>query len=150
MGTEYRRNIKNLYGRPDIVGQDVVDLGASAIQAPVGSTALTDRLGGTQYVLGSDARLEGAHVSVGSGNLTLGRIGIEVLLAGTVVASGNLYAGGPAGGKYLVLPKESLLDVPVVSGQALTANYSVEQSLDTAQSLRVSLSLVLLENAERA
>ena len=149
MSTAYRRNIKNQYGRPDIIGRDVIDFGASVGPGIVWTTALTDRLGGTRYVAGTDCRLEGAHVSVGSGNLTLGRIGIQVLLDGTAVASGNLHVGGPTGGVYLPLPKETLQDVPVVSGQVLTANYAVEASLDTQQSLRVTLSLALLENAER-
>lgn len=148
MGIAYRKNLKNQYGRPDIIGREVVELGASSVQAPVGATALTDRLGASRWAAGANARLEGAHVSLGSGDLTLGRVGVEVLLDSTVVATGNLYAGGPDGAKYITLSKEKQEEVAVASGAVLTANYSVEQSLDTVQTLRVSLSLALLEHAE--
>jgi len=147
MGTEYKRNYKNFVGRPDLIGHDVLELGATLTQAPVGATALTDRQGTASYLAGSDARLEGVMVQA-SGAIGLGRVGVEVLLDGAVVATGNLYAGGPQS-KYFALKKGLLQDVPVASGQALTANYSVEQSLDTGQALRASLNLALLEFPER-
>ena len=148
MGVEYRRNYKNLVGKPDIVGHDVVDLGVTGLQAAVGPTALTDRLGASRLELGSDARLEGVSLALSSGALTLGRVGVEVHLDGAPVASGALYAGGP-GAKFLKLDKQTLSDIPCASGQVLTVNYAVEQSLDTVQALRASLSIALLEFPER-
>lgn len=149
MGTEYRRNYKNLLGKPDIIGRDVVNLGATGLQATTGATPLTDRLGSTRFELGADARLEGAHLALSSGALTLGRVGVELLVDGTVVASGALYAGGP-GADHMTLAKGALADVPIASGSVLTAQYAVEQSFDTVQALRASVSLALLEYPERA
>lgn len=149
MSVASRRNQKNLYAKPDIIGRDILQLGASDLQAAAGNTALADGFGGNRWVVGSDARLEGFMIQVGSGDLTLGRIGVEVQSDGLVVASGSLYAGGPAGGKYVALLKDELLDVPLASGAVLTANYAVEQPLDTQQDLRVSVNLTLLEGSER-
>jgi len=147
MGRDYRRNIKNQYGRPAVIGQDVVELTASVGQAPGGAAPLSDSLGAASYVSPSDARLLGVVIQA-TGTLGLGRLGVEVLLAGSVVASGNLYAGGPSS-KYIKLAIKSNEDVAVGSGQALTANVSVEQSLDTGQAVRASLSLDLLEYSEK-
>jgi len=149
MGLEYRRNYKNLVGKPDIIGRDVIDLGVTGLQATVGATSLADRLGATRFELGADARLEGVHLALSSGALTLGRVGVELLVDGAVVASGALYAGGP-GAEHVTLAKGALMDVPVASGSVLTAQYAVEQSLDTVQALRASVSLALLEYPERA
>ena len=148
MGTEYKRNWKNLVGRPDIVGHDVVDLGVTGLQAAIVPTPLADRLGSTRHELGSDARLEGVSLALSSGALTLGRVGVEVMLDGAPVASGALYAGGP-GAKFIKLDKQTLSDIPCASGQVLTVNYTVEESFDTVQALRASLSIALLEFPER-
>lgn len=147
MGTPYRRNYKNLVGKPDIIGRDVWEVGGSVAQPIAAGAPLTDRLGGTSYVAGADIRLEGVMVQA-TGTIGLGRLGVEVLLDGSVVASGNLYAGGPTG-KYIALTKETLEDVPVASGQTLTANIAVEKSLDTGQAVRAALSLAILEYQER-
>jgi len=149
MGTKYKRNYKNFVGHPDIIGRDVVDLGVTGLQAIAANTALADRNSVTRFELGADARIEGFHLALSSGALTLGRVGVEIQLDGAVVASGNLHSGGP-GAKYITLAKGILADVPATSGQVLTANYAVEQPLDTVQSLRVSLNLALLEYPERA
>ncbi len=143
MGNAYRKNWKNLQGGPDIIGHDVWDLSATVTQAPSVATSLTDRLGASTYLAGGDARLEGVLVQA-TGTLGLGRIGVEVTLAGAVVASGALYAGGPPS-EYFALEKGQLLDIPVASGQALAANYVVEQVLDAGQVLNVKLNLTLLE-----
>lgn len=149
MGTEYKRNYKNLVGRPDIIGRDVWEVGVTPIQAAAWDTGMTDRFGSLRYEAGADARLEGVHMALSSGSLTLGRVGVQVALDGVVVASGNLHSGGP-GAKYIALKKVTLEDVPVSSGSVLTVSYAVEQSLDTAQGLRASLSLTTLEYPERA
>lgn len=147
MGTEYKRNWKNLVGRPDILGRDVWELTATALQAPSAVTALTDRAASTQYIAAASCRLEGAHVAC-SGTLGLGRIGVELLVQGLVVASGALLPGESS--KHISLPKGALQDIPVASGEVVTANYVVEQVLDTVQAVRVALSIVHLEYPERA
>jgi len=147
MGREYRRNIKNQYGRPSVIGRDVWELSASVGQAPGGAASMSDRLGSTTYLAGSDVRLLGVMVQA-TGTIGIGRIGVEVQLAGSTVASGNLYAGGPMS-KYIKLAIETDEDVPVASGAALTANVSVEQGLDAGQAIRASLSLDLLEFQEK-
>jgi hypothetical protein len=147
MGVAYKRNWKNVQGGPDIIGRDVWELDVASLQAPVGATALTDNGTSSRYTAGADARLEGMMLALSSGTLTLGRIGVEVLADGVVVASGELNPGH--GGKYITLNKGSQEDVAVASGVVLTANYSVEQSLDTVQGLRVALSLAILEGPEK-
>jgi hypothetical protein len=147
MSLASRRNQKNLYAKPDVIGRDVVDLGAASADAVAGTTSLTDRNGLAQYVAGADMRLEGAHLSVSSGVLNLGHIGVALALDGAPVASGSLVTG--QGGKYLSLQKGELQDVAVASGQILTATYDVTQSLDTTRSIRCALSLAILQRSER-
>ncbi len=146
MGREYRRRIKNQYGRPALIGQDVVELTGSVGQAPGPAAALTDSLGAASYVAPADARLLGVVVQA-TGVIGIGRVGVEVLLDGSLVASGNL--GGGTNSSYIQLPIETDEDVAIASGQALTANVSVEQGLDAGQAVRASLSLDLLEFPEK-
>lgn len=146
MGEAYRRNVKNLYGRPDIIGRDVWEVGGSFGQAPVGATSLTDRFSEDTYLAGAAMRLEGAMIQA-TGTLGAGRIGVEIKNGASVVGSGNLYASGPQS-KYISFPKEDGLDVPVASGDALTVNYSVEQGLSAGNALRVSLGLCILEHPD--
>jgi len=82
-----------------------------------------------------------------SGTLGLGRVGVDVRLDGTVVASGALYAGGPAS-LFVRLSKSEQEDVAVASGQALTVNAQVDQVLDAGQAIRASLTLALLQRPE--
>ncbi len=147
MGREYRRRIKNQYGRPALIGQDVVVLSGPIGQAPTGAVALTDSLGAASYVAPTDARLLGVVVQA-TGVIALGRVGVEVLLDGALVASGNL--GGGTNSTYLKLAIETDEDVPIASGQALTANVAVEQVLGAGEAVRASLSLDLLEFPEKA
>jgi hypothetical protein len=148
MGNEYRQNYKNLVGRPNIIGRDVWEVTGSVGLAIAAGVPLTDSLGGGSYVAGADARLDGVMIQA-TGVLGLGRIGVDVKLDGLTVASGHLYAGGPAA-QYIPLSVSSLEDVPVASGQTLTANVSVEQGLDAGQAVRAALSITLLEYPERA
>ena len=148
MGTEYRRNYKNMLGKPDILGRDVLDLGAASLQAIGTPTSMTDWMGTVRQEIGVDARLEGVTLALSSGAMTLGRVGVEVMLDGAPVASGSLYAGGPSA-DMIKLAKGAFADVPVASEQVLTVNVHVIESMDTVQSLRASLSLALLEYPER-
>lgn len=146
MSAASRKNQKNLYGRPDIIGRDVWEVSASLGQAPAAAAALSDRIGQTSYLAGCDARLEGVLVQA-SGTLGLGRVGVDVRLDGTVVASGALYAGGPTS-LFVRLSKSEQEDVAVASGQALTVNAQVDQVLDAGQAIRASLTLALLQRPE--
>ena len=147
MSVASRRNQKNLWGKPDIIGRDVWEVNGSVGQAPGPAAGLSDSAGQTSYLAGCEARLEGLMVQT-SGTLATGRVGVDVRLNGLAVGSGALYAGGPAS-LYVKLLKAELNDVAIASGDALTVNASVEQGLSAGFQLRASVSLALLQRSER-
>lgn len=147
MGRAWRKNQKNILGKPDIVGRDVFEFTGSVSQAPAAETALTGPLGESEYYTGVTARLEGAVVHA-TGDVNIGRIGVSIKRSGATLASGTLYAGGTNRNLYLELPKEEDQAVAIASGDALTALVSVEQTLDAGNAIRAALSLALLEHSE--
>lgn len=147
MSAASRRNQKNLWARPDVVGRDVWEASVAVAQTVAASVAMADLAGQTTYRAGCDARLEGLMIQA-SGIVGLGRIGVDVRLNGLVVGSGALFAGGPPS-VYVKLLKAEQQDVAVASGDLLTINAQVDLELDAGQTLRGALSLALLQRPER-
>ena len=106
MGSAYKKNMKNILGRDDVTGKEVLYLGDSALSGAAAAAKLADPHGVTDYEMPRRARLEGVVANIQGTALSSGQIGLELWAAGAVVASGSLAAGG-ATTVQLLLDKEN-------------------------------------------
>jgi hypothetical protein len=93
MGSEYRKRIKEQYGRPSVAGKDILVYEATVASGAAAHTAL-ELNGISQYDILRDANVDyvAAQLQV---PLDGGTLEVAVHSAGTVIASGSFVAAGP-------------------------------------------------------
>jgi hypothetical protein len=94
MGKEYKKRLKEQYGRAAVVAYETVELGATILPPASGPTALADRQSIATYRVARPAKLDGvtiqldAALAAGSGDVS-----VRVLKNGVAVGSGTVLAG---------------------------------------------------------
>lgn len=149
MGTAYRRNWKNIQGKEDITGHDVIAVGSGLLSVAQGAARLADANGVNHYVQSRRARLEGLMANVND-PLASGSIGLELWAAGAVVATGQLDTSN-ASSLQLLLDKEESNEVTLASGDAVFLLAAIDETLGdavgnpTVHNLSARIHLALLE-----
>ncbi len=144
MGSAYKKNMKNLQGKQDITGVDVLTLGTGLVSDALGATLLPDPYGVSVFTLPRQARLEGLVANVNGVALTSGNIGLELWAGGAIVGSGNINAANTAG-LHILLDKENGNEVNLVAGDTVFVNLGVDAALSSAQTLSARVHLTMLE-----
>lgn len=147
MGTAYRRNWKNLTGKDDVTGYDVLSLGSGLGTAAFAATRWPDAFGVQAFQVPRAARLEGAVCQLAgvTGLTGTDKVGVELWGGGAVVASGELVAGSPA---YLDLPlkKEDGEEITLNALDTVFVNVASDFGVTASGSLlSVRVHLALLE-----
>lgn len=145
MGTAYRRNWKNLTGKDDVTGHDVLAVGTGLGTTPVAAARLGDAHGVHTFAVQRAARLEGLVANLeGPALAGVDRVGLELWAAGAIVASGTMVAGGNA---YLSLPlrKENGAEVNLTAGQTVFVAVATDLGLTAVELLSVRVHLAMLE-----
>ena len=145
MGTAYRRNWKNLTGKDDVTGHEVLTVGSGLGTAAVAASRLPDPHGVNTFAVPRAARLEGLVANLqGPALASADRVGLALWAAGAVVASGTMTAGG---NQYLDLPlkKEDGNEVTLSAGQTVFVDVATDTGLTAAELLSVRVHLAMLE-----
>lgn len=143
MGLEYKKRIKEQYGRKAVVGYDVANLGGSLVAASVSDQILADANSVSHYVVNRPAKLDGLTLQVtpqlvaASGALT-----VRALIDGTPVGTGTIPAGQAYGD--VMFETESSRDVSLASGNVLTLDAS-KDATPSGVNISVRALLRLLE-----
>lgn len=144
MGTAYKRNYKNLVGRDDITGHDVISVGSGLGTDPITASRLTDPHGVRTFVVDRAVRVEGLVANLeGTALADDDKVGLELWANGSVVASGAMTAGEASLG--LPLKKEDGNEVTLSAGQVIFVNVATDFGLAASESLSVRVHLAMLE-----
>ena len=144
MGSAYKKNTKNIYGRPDITGKDVIEFGAGGLSSTVGTTNLLSAFGANNFASLRDGRLDYTTFQLAASGLGGGSIGIQVLVNSTVISSGNLIPGGSKNIDF-VFEKENNAEIPFKKGDLVSAEYAIPSALGASHVLTARLGLTYLE-----
>lgn len=142
MGSAYKKNMKNLLGRDDVTGYDVLHLGSGNVLGAGAATRLVDGNDVSTYIMPRRARLEGVVANIQGAVLSSGNIGLELWAAGVIVGSGNFGAN-----QYMniLLDKENDREVKLSQGDVVFLNVGVDVTLSSAQALSARVHLSMLE-----
>lgn len=141
MGSAYKKNMKNVLGKQDITGTEVVHLGVSDVQTGVaGASGLLDSFGVGTTTLGRNARLDGLTVDV-SPALSSGELEIDLLV--NAVSVGKATVTGASA--QLILDKENGNEIKLVAGDAITATYQATSTLSDITDVSARIHIALLE-----
>ena len=142
MGRAYQKNMKNLLGRDDVTGKDILHLGSGVVLAAQAAARLSDSNNVDTYVMPRRARLEGVVANIQGLALTSGDISLELWAAGAIVGSGSFGSN-----KYLqiLLDKENNREVSLSTGDVVFLNLGVDETLSSAQALSARIHLSMLE-----
>ena len=143
MGSAYRKNMKNVMGRQDITGFDVLHVGSGLLGAT--SAYLADANGVAVYTMPRNARLNGMVVDTNGTTLTSGSLGVALVAAGTTRGSG-LINSSSATYFTVLLDKENGNEVNLVAGDTVYAQVVVNETLSSKQALTARIHLELLES----
>ena len=145
MGSAYKKNMKNLLGKQDITGTDVLTVGTGVVLGAIAATLLPDPYGVSVFTMPRAARLEGLVANLNGTALTgAERVGIELWAGGAVVGSGTLTATDPSV-VSIILDKENGNEVKLATGDTVFVNHAADLVLSSAQTLSVRVHLAMLE-----
>ena len=144
MGSAYRKNMKNLQGKQDITGVEVLTVGTGVVSDALAATLLPDPFGVSVFTMPRQARLDGLVANINGATLTSGNIGIQLTAGGAVVGSGNLNAANPSV-LQILLDKENSNEISLVADDTVFVNLGVDATLSSAQTLSVRIHLTMLE-----
>jgi len=141
MGSAYKKNMKNLQGKEDITGTEVLHLGVSNVQTGVaGASGVLDTFGVGTHTLTRRGRLDGVVVDV-SPALSAGELEVVLLVNAASVGAASV-TGASA---QLLLDKENSNEVKLVAGDTISATYQAKSTLSDITNVSVRVHLVLLE-----
>jgi hypothetical protein len=94
MGLEYKRRIKEQYGKQAVVAYETLEVGAALGAGAAGPTALADRQGLLSYTTKRPAKLDGVTIQLDSALAAgSGTVRVRALVNGVAVGSGTVPAG---------------------------------------------------------
>lgn len=144
MGSAYRKNWKNLTGKDDVTGHDVLSVGSGLGTAAVAASQVGDSHGVHVFSMPRAARLEGLVANLQGPALTGGdRVGVRLWAAGAVVASGTMTAG--ISSLELPLKKEDGNEITLAAGQSVFVDVATDLGLTATELLSVRVHLAMLE-----
>ena len=142
MGSAYKKNMKNMLGRDDVTGHDVLHLGSGVVLAAQAATRLPDGYSVDTYIMPRRARLEGVVANIQGAALSSGDISLELWAAGAVVGSGSF---GSNQYMEILLDKENDREVKLSAGDTVFLNVGIDATLSSAQALSARVHLSMLE-----
>jgi hypothetical protein len=150
MSKEYKKRIKEQYGRPAVLGTDVLSTSVASVSGVVGHTALgvAGAAGCSRFVLPRAGYLDYFIVNC-SPAVTAGNLAVSLSKNGVVVASGELTSTN-ADRIERCFNVENSSQVTVASGDLLTMAYAISSALSpgiTAVSLNARAGLTYRDPA---
>lgn len=142
MGSAYKKNMKNILGRDDVTGSDVIHLGSGVVLGAHAGRRLQDGNNVDTYIMSRRARLEGVVANIQGAVISSGDIGLELWAAGAIVGSGSFGAN-----QYMeiLLDKENDREVKLSQGDVVFLLAGVDVVLSSAQGLSARIHLSMLE-----
>jgi shikimate 5-dehydrogenase len=142
MGSAYKKNMKNVLGKEDITGTEVLHVGAANVAVTIAAAVdAADAFGVATHTLTRRARLDGLMVDV-SPALSSGELEIDLLVNAVSVGTATV-TGSSA---QLLLDKENGNEVKLVAGDTVKATLEVVDTLSAITDVSVRVHLVLLED----
>ena len=142
MGSAWKKNMKNLQGKDDITGYDVLHVGSGNVLGASAPVRLIDGNTVSTYVMPRRARLDGVVANIQGAALSTGDIGLELWAGGAVVGSGSF---GASQTMQILLDKENGNEVKLVAGDVVFLNVGVDVVLSDVQALSARIHLSMLE-----
>ncbi len=141
MGSAWKKNMKNLQGKQDVTGHDVLHVGVANIATGTGGAITTaDTFGIIIHTVTRNARLEGCVADVNP-VLSSGELELDLLVNGVSVGSVVVTNAGA----QILLDKENGNEVQLVAGDSIQLTYQVLVTLSAITDLGVRIHLALLE-----
>lgn len=140
MGSAYKKNMKNLQGKQDITGRDVLSVGASVGPDVASASGALDAFSIGTYTLTRAARLEGLVADLGA-DISSGQIDIDLQVNSVSVGTASITERSAD----LVLSKEDNQEVDLAAGDTVEVLYQVTSALAGTQLLSVRVHLAMLE-----
>jgi hypothetical protein len=142
MGSAYKKNMKNILGRDDVTGHDVLHVGSGVVLAAQAAARLKDGNNVDTFIMPRRARLEGVVANLQGATLTSGNIGLELWAGGVKVGSGSF---GSAKYLQILLDKENDNEILLSEGSVVFLNLGADVSLSSAQGVSARIHLTMLE-----
>lgn len=130
MGSAYKKNMKNLQGKQDITGSDVLAVGATVGPDVASASGTLDAFSVGTYTLTRAARLEGLVADLAA-DIAAGEIELDLLVNGSSAGTTSITARSAE----LVLAKENNAEVNLAAGDTIQVTYEVTDALSASQSL---------------
>lgn len=144
MGTAYRRNWKNLTGKDDVTGHEVLSVGIGSLSTAGSATPTPDAFGVTTFTMPRAARLEGLTAYLSGTTLVSGSLTVDLLVNAQIVGTATLDATSPASAQVL-LKKEDGNELTLASGDVVGVQHTVVSNLSSTQVLSAKVHLAMLE-----
>jgi len=142
MGSAYKKNMKNILGKQDITGRDVIHLGSGNVLNAQAAARLVDGNDVSTYITPRAARLDGVVANIQGATLSTGDVGLELWAGGVMVGSGSF---GSNQYMEILLDKENNREVKLSAGDVVFLNVGVDVVLSDAQALSARIHLSMLE-----
>ncbi len=141
MGSAWKKNMKNLQGKQDVTGHEVLHVGAANVATgTAGPVTTADTFGIIIHTATRNSRLEGCVVDVNP-VLSSGELELDLLVNGVSV---GVVSVTNAGGQIL-LDKENGNEVQLVAGDSVQLTYEVLSTLSAITDIGARIHIALLE-----
>lgn len=145
MGKQHHDNYKNLVGKPNIIGREVLDFVGTPIYLQAATTSATNRAANAVESCARDGVLNFVKADIGS-VLPSGQVNVAVLKNLVTVASGS-FTTSSAKFKDWVFGSDQTYDgVTVASGDSIEVRYSVPSLVNAPRPLIVKVGLTYIES----
>lgn len=144
MALQYKENYKNLVGKPNIVGRDVLDFVGTPIYLVAATTSATNRAGNSIESCARDGVLNYIKADVGA-VLPSGQVNVAVLKNLATIASGSFTTSSLRFKEWVFGTDQNFAGVTVASGDQIEVRYSVPSLVNAARPLLVKVGLTYVE-----
>ncbi len=143
MGKEYKKRIKEQYGRPSVLAYETLEVGGTIAPAATGPVSLSDRQSISTYTATRPLKLEGLTMQVSSA-LTAGSgdVSVRAVVNGVAVGSGTIDAGDSSAD--VIFATEADAEINLVLGDTLLLDVS-KNPTNVVRTLTVRAGLRLFE-----